>query len=807
MIRRILKITAIFLLLVLGAATFVYFKYLRPKPLLISNEDRAAITMMPLPSTVKIHSGEFILNPGMGITIQGPNDDILDRAVKRFTSHIANQTGVTLKKSGKGLMISYHDAMLPVQPVAADESYTITIYTEGVQLTASTAYGILRGLESLKQLLKENNGTFSWPHLQLTDAPRYSWRGIMIDACRHWIPKEAMLRNIEAMAAVKMNVLHWHLSEYQGFRVESKVYPKLHELGSGGKYYSHEDIREIVSFAADRGIRVVPEFDMPGHTTSFFVGYPELASAPGPYQLETNFGVLTPVMDPTREEVYTFIDTFIGEMVTLFPDPYFHIGGDEVNTTDWDNNPAIQDFMKVNKLGNSHALQAYFNQRLEKILSKHNKKMIGWDEILNPDLGNTIVVQSWRTHKSLFEAVQQGSKAILSAGYYLDHKLPAGKHYGVDPEILPGAVTIQPDSLHWEEYALSIYVSESPMKTQLVLYGESDNLRGLFYLLDNATGFENALRTGNDLKFSFTSDFGEIDLQATFVGDSLIGKMSLGLLSFPFNGKKVGGNTWPGTTPPRVEQMKPLTPEQKANILGGEAAMWTEVASELNIDSRIWPRAAAIAEKLWSPQELTKDVRDMYRRLEVVSLQLDRLGVRHLQDQYALIHDLAAGKNEKPIQILLDVLEEVKYYERLTLGVTTLTPMNEVVDAVQPESMAALKFQWMVDEFLEDPQHQKHEPAIRELLVLWRNNHKDFEQVAKGNARLEKVLLTSQELSMVTNFALQAIEAIAGKRTLRFADREAMLRALHGAGTNRAGTTLAVYPAMKKLVEAIPVIE
>ena len=800
MLKTILKISGILLVILLASGVFVYFKYLRPKPLPISLEDRAAISLMPLPSSLKLSDGRFVLSEDFGAEIKGPKDSIVQKAVSRFLKQTAKAGHMNLKAGGIGLSVFYETGALPVQPVEANETYGISINKNGIVLIAATAYGVLRGLESLSQLLNEENGTFAWPFLELTDSPRFVWRGLMIDVSRHWIPKEVILRNIEAMAAVKLNVLHLHLSDYQGFRVESKVFPKLQELGSGGNFLSQNDVREIVGFAAERGIRVIPEFDMPGHTISFLVGYPELGSAPGPYQLATTFGVLKPVMDPTREEVYTFLDAFIGEMAGLFPDPYFHIGGDEVNFSQWNESPTIQLFMKQNSIADAHGLQAYFNQRIEKILQKHNKKMVGWDEILNPKLSNDIVVQSWRSHKSLFEAVQKGSKAILSTGYYLDHKLPAAKHYGVDPEVLPGAVSIKPDSLHWQQYDLMLQISESPVKTNLVLYGDKSNLRGLFFLMDNATGFEKAERTGDELKFSFKSDYGQINLEAVFSGDSLKGKMSLGFLSFPFKGKKMGGNDWAGTAAPKVEQMKPLTIEQQANILGGEAAMWSEVVSAENIESRIWPRMAAMAEKWWSPQELTKDVKDMYHRLEILSNRLDQLGLRHLKSQEELTDDLAQGKDTAAVRCLIDVLEESKYYSRLAFVTSNLTPLNEVVDAAAPESWTALKFAWMVDEFVSDLMHKKNEPEIRRWLMKWQENHAAFLRCAEGNPRLTKVVETSRDLEVLSGFALKALDSLTGKVALKDDEKNAAQVAIKGMVESRAGTVLAVSGALQKLI-------
>src|SRR5205823_11107905 len=214
---------------------------------------------------------------------------------------------------------------------------------------------------------------------------------------------------------------------------ESKKFPKLQEMGSDGLFYTQDEVRDFIAYARDRGIRIVPEFDMPGHSTSWFVGYPELASGPGPYQIERTWGVLNPAMDPTKEYTYKFLDGFIGEMAKLFPDPFFHIGGDEVNGKEWDSNPKIQEFKRAHGMKNNADLQAYFNKRVEKILSKHGKTMVGWDEILHPDLPKSAVIQSWRGQESLAQAAKQGFRGLLSSGYYLDLMWPTSRHYAVDP--------------------------------------------------------------------------------------------------------------------------------------------------------------------------------------------------------------------------------------------------------------------------------------------------------------------------------------------------------------------------------------
>lgn len=801
--KKILKVLGILLVLVLAAGAFIYFNYLRPKPLPISAEDRAAISLMPLPATLKLTGDKFWLTAETGISVQGPESDVLADAVARFSKVISARTGISLK-SNSGIEIHYDSVVTLTHQV--NEVYQLIITKDKVALEANTQIGVLRGLETLKQFIQHEGDQFYWPTVKIKDTPRYAWRGLMIDVGRHFMPKEVILRNLEAMAAVKMNVLHWHLSDYQGFRVESKRFPKLHELGSNSEYYTQDEIREIVAFAQARGIRIVPEFDMPGHSSGFLTGYPELASAPGPYKLETTMGIFPPVMDPTREEVYQFLDQFVGEMTQLFPDTYFHIGGDEVSYAHWDANERIQDFMKQQAIADNHALQAYFNERLEKILANHNRKMIGWDEILNPNLSHDVVVQSWRSHKSLIQAVQNGSQAILSSGYYLDHKLSAAKHYSVDPEVMSGAVTIKPDSLRWQEYVLELEVTGNKMPSNLVVYGGERELRGLFFMMENAMAFEQATRTGNQMNFSMTTDYGTINGEVIFIGDSIAGELSLGLLSFPLRGNKKGGHDWPGTTPPKVEQIKPLTDVEKKRILGGEAAMWTELVNARNLDSRVWPRAAAMAEKWWSPAELTKDPRDMYRRLETMTQYLETLGVQHLQGQTSLIAELAAGKSTEPIRILVDALQEVGLIDRFGLGMgSTLDPLNEVVDVVAPESLVAVRFNQQVDDLLADPNRQTGIADIQRQLTQWRNNHLAFQAVAQDNPRLEKVILTSEELSRMSHFALQSLDAISGKQQLTSADQAAMKKAFASVADKRAGVYIAVKPALEKLVDTIPV--
>ena len=395
-------------------------------------QSQLPLNLMPVPSSVQTGSGQLPITQAFSVAVTGTHDPSLDAEVQRFTAQLSRITGIPFRpQPGAPAVLTVHadrgrDA---IQKLGEDESYELTVTGSSAQLNAPTALGAIRGLQTFLQLVQITPTGFAAQVVTIKDQPRFQWRGLMIDCSRHFIPVDVLKRNIDGMAAVKMNVLHWHLSDDQGFRVESKKFPKLQEDGSGGLFYTQAEIRDLIAYAHQRGIRVVPEFDMPGHSRSWVIGYPDLASGPGPFTLESG----DPIIDPTRESTYKFLDKFIEEMAKLFPDAFFHIGGDEVDGKQWDANPKIQGFKRAHNMKNNQDLQAYFNERLEKILAKNHKTMVGWDEILHPDLPKTIVVQSWRGQQSLAAAAQQGYRGLLSYGYYLDLMWPASRHYAVDP--------------------------------------------------------------------------------------------------------------------------------------------------------------------------------------------------------------------------------------------------------------------------------------------------------------------------------------------------------------------------------------
>ena len=394
------------------------------------------LKLMPMPSSVTRGDGELVIGSSFAVAVHG--DARLQRAAERFLAQLARQTGIPIasqlhKGDTATLVITADQAAKDVQQLGEDESYLLTVTPKGARISAPTTLGAMYGLQTLLQLVQAGPSGFVAPSVTIQDRPRFSWRGLLLDVCRHWMPLDVVERTLDGMAAAKLNVLHWHLSEDQAVRVESKKLPKLPQLASAGHFYTQAQIKEIIAYAHDRGIRVVPEFDMPGHSTAWFAAYPELASGPGSYAPEKTFGVFDSAMDPIRDSTYKLLDKFLGEMAKLFPDAYWHIGGDEVNGKQWDANAKIQEFKRAHNLADNEALQAYFNRRLLQIVKKHGKRAVGWDEVFGPELPKDAVVQSWRGAKSLAETARAGYDSILSNGYYIDLAYHAADYYANDP--------------------------------------------------------------------------------------------------------------------------------------------------------------------------------------------------------------------------------------------------------------------------------------------------------------------------------------------------------------------------------------
>jgi hexosaminidase len=277
-------------------------------------------TLLPLPAALEPGSGVLSIDQTFAAAPPNLTDPRLLAGIARALARIELATSLPVSReltpSGR-LKIDVQRAGQVVQTPDEDESYTLEVSLEGVQLTAATTVGALRGLETLLQLIQHGPAGPALPVLRVRDSPRFRWRGLLLDVSRHFQPPEVIERTLDGMALVKLNVFHWHLSDDQGFRVESRRFPKLQRLAADARYYTQAQVRALVAYAHARGIRVVPEFDMPGHATSWLVAYPEHASLPGPYTIERRFGIFDPSFDPTRAGTYEFLDAFIGEMKSL----------------------------------------------------------------------------------------------------------------------------------------------------------------------------------------------------------------------------------------------------------------------------------------------------------------------------------------------------------------------------------------------------------------------------------------------------------------------------------------------------------
>ncbi|MDI9611685.1 MAG: family 20 glycosylhydrolase [Acidobacteriota bacterium] len=643
-----------------------------------------APSLMPWPQSLESKPGVHRLTQNLTLSLEACRDGRVTAAAGRLLERVRLRTGFPPQPPGAdprqaSLILRCGGDGEPVQTPNTDESYILDISPGAILLEAPSPVGILRGLESIAQLIALDSTSYLLPCLRIEDRPRFRWRGLHIDVARHWEPVDVILRNLDAMAAVKMNVFHWHLSDDQGFRVESRRFPRLHEIGGEGKYYTQEQVRAVVAYARDRGIRVLPEFEMPGHTTAWLAAYPELAAAPGPYHVESAWGVFDPSMDPSREEVYAHLDAFIGEMASLFPDGYFHVGGDEVNGKQWNSSARIREFKAGNGMKNNRQLQAYFTRRLEAILDRHGKKMVGWDEIVHPSVPPTVTVQTWRLPPRFAETLKLGYPGILSRGYYLDHMHPASWHYGIDP----GAG---------------------------------------------------------------------------------------------------------------------LTTEDAGRILGGEACMWAEFVDEEIIESRIWPRAAAIAERLWSPAGVT-DVEDMYRRLDSVDAELERLGVRHRSSFPRLLRNILPGGESLPVAALAEILSPRGLAERQRARrYTRETPLRRLVDILPPESAVGRDFDLLVDRALPVPSPADR-AAIRESLEHWRRGALKAVPVLERSFVLAEIVPVAESAAAACALGLEALDRLEAAQAPPTAWAGEAERVLERARKSPE-IAIAIEPAITKLVHA-----
>jgi hexosaminidase len=653
-----------------------------------------SLHLMPLPSSVQMASGELVLGTNFRASIEGSHDARLDAAFDRFLVRLDAQCG--------GIRRAQHDAPpdaaavltlhvagpgAAVQSVDEDESYKLTVTSANAELTAATDVGAMHGMETFLQLTTMKDGACHLPAVTIDDTPRFRWRGFMLDVSRHFETIDVIKRTLDGMVIAKLNVFHWHLSDDQGFRAESKKFPKFTELASDGQFYTQDQMREVVAYARARGIRVVPEFDIPGHTSSWLLAYPEIGAGEDIKSLPIQFGIPQSELDPSNEKTFKLLDEFIGEMAAIFPDAYFHIGGDETKGKGWLENPRIAEFMQKKGFKTPEEFQNYFNKRLLPILAKHGKKMMGWDEILNPELPKDIVVQSWRGEASLAAGAQQGYVGLLSAPYYLDAQKTSAQMFLADP---------------------------IPADTK-------------------------------------------------------------------------------------------LTPDQQKLILGGEICMWGEQIHPETVDSRVWPRSLAIAERFWSPQS-DRDVPDMYRRLRIASLELEDVGLTHISGPQKLRRNLAGSAHPEALDVMAAVTEPATFSDRYKGQHTDrLTSLDRLIDALVPDPPARQQIARQIDAFLNVGNSGDRQAAAMELrrrFESWQAAAPQIEAMATQSARLSDETVRAGQLRDLGAAGLEALAFLQARTTAPAGWLDAQRSLISDAEKSSGLVRFVFLPDLQKLVEA-----
>ena len=629
------------------------------------------LDLMPWPQNINLTNGTFALTKNFKVNITGnPNSRIFVGATN-FLRRLDGRTGLFLEQ---GFVIKNNEvpaAELQINCVRngkiglyEDESYQLDIQSNKIIITSTTDLGALHALESLLQMLQNNNTSYYFPTAMITDMPRFTWRGLMIDVARHFQPIDVIKRNIDAMAAVKMNVFHWHLVDDQGWRIEIKKHPKLTKMASDGYYYTQEEIKSIVKYADERGILVIPEIDVPGHASALLTAYPEIgskttiftngtsedikqSSALTTYSIERNAGIFTPTLDPSKPITYQFLSEIFDEVCPLFSGNYFHIGGDENEGKDWDTNIGIQEFKKKNKLANNHELQTYFTMQLIPMLKKHNKELMAWEEIMTKNMSKNAIIHSWKganeglsKGSSLITAAKNGYKTVLSNGYYLDLMQSVEDHYLNDP---------------------------IPKNTVLTL-------------------------------------------------------------------------------------------EEKARILGGEATMWSELVTPMTIDSRIWPRTAAIAERLWSNENIT-DMNSLRKRMKTVSFRLEELGITHIKNKEVILRNIGNNQKTNALEDFSNICEPLKIYTRNSGGTEyqTYSPFTLFADACTADAIDALDFNDAVDRYLKD-KSLENQTMVTNFFKKWIVMDADLINLSSNAPLVQPLLPLSKSLKNISEQFLLVIE-------------------------------------------------
>lgn len=399
----------------------------------------ASYDVIPLPQSIVMVKGKaFILNSNTTIFCSS-KDDLMQKNACFLSCYIADLTGLKLKVSDiKPKKGNYIELLLNNKNIKGEEAYTININNKNIKISGFTSAGVFYGIQTLRKSLPICNATNNpivLPAAEIKDAPRFKYRGMMLDCSRHFFSIDFIKKFIDLIALHNMNTFHWHLNDDQGWRIEIKKYPKLVEIGSVrtgtvmgrnsdvddsikyGGYYTQEQCREIVEYARQRHITVIPEIDMPGHMKAVLASYPNLGCTGGPYKVGHNWGVYYDVLCIGNEDTFKFVEGVLDEIIDIFPSRYIHIGGDETPTKRWNECSKCKKIMQKEGLA-INKLQAYFTNRIEKYLNSKGRSIIGWDEILDGDINKSATIMSWRGIEPGEKGAKMGHDVIMSPTSY-----------------------------------------------------------------------------------------------------------------------------------------------------------------------------------------------------------------------------------------------------------------------------------------------------------------------------------------------------------------------------------------------------
>jgi hexosaminidase len=741
-------------------------------------DNGCSLPLMPCPEKVSLVNGYFSFKQEVNIYIEGMSAQRQKVALSRSALQLTRMENLGFKhfnlvqnKNNADLVIivSHKKERLKksAEPsrfprLGDDESYQLSINQVAISIQAHSDFGVLHGLTTLVQLIydadrnsdtadtyvKTGEHALDLPQLHIEDKPKFKWRGLLIDSVRHFIPLSDIKRQLDGMAAAKLNVFHWHLNDDQGWRFESKRYPKLHQMASDNLYYTQDEIKDVVAYASLLGIRVVPELDVPGHASAIAVAYPELIADKKHYAMQRHWGVFEPVLDVSDAKVYQFIDDLVAEFSLLFPDSFIHIGGDEVNPTQWLNNNNIKRLMMNENLANVEALHHYFNLKVQAILAKYQRKMMGWDEIYHPDLPKDIVIQSWRGLESMNEFTNHGYQGVLSTGFYIDQPQSSAYHYRNHP-IANSDVESKESINNYRTWQLTI-----PR-----LKGSS--VTGLFVLDSKVNGdktpvYSGYLKLNNNAyqKVSILTPLHNSTL--SFLIDSWMGplRFDLDLTAQATNRVFIGNAFYPlvaeelsAAIEPNIPLAQHLKPKNTHNVLGGEATLWSELVTQENIDLRTWPRLFVIAERLWSQPQIN-NIDNMYQRLISMDKYAEKiLGLQHkLQQRNGFSRLINVRYPEAKVNSLVrlaQLVEPAHYYTRhhikyLQGKYHQLAALDSFVDFLAVESVELIELYKVIEAYQQG--NKSALSTIKLKVKAWQDNQIVLNSFTTQDANLNALI-------------------------------------------------------------------